>query len=258
MIRSDGEGFPVSASTQPAMMAIMLRQLGLGPRHRVLEVGTGTGYNAALIGCLVGNQESVVTIDVIPELIEQARGNLTAVGYAGVRVVCGDGAAGAPDYAPYDRIIVTTGTWDFPPQWWTQLRPGGRIVPLSIRGIQLSVGLDNAGDHLVSGSPCRCSFIRMAGAMSGPESLIALGPQPGLHAQAVDGPVPEAIALYEALSGPAAEEPTGLWASSIAELADLDLWLTLTEPGLTMDAGFRAISATLAMRAANPREDVTP
>jgi len=94
--------------------------------------------------------------------------------------------------------------------------------------------------------------------MSGPESLIALGPQPGLHAQAVDGPVPEAIALYEALSGPAAAEPTGLWASSIAEVADLDLWLTLTEPGLTMDAGLRAISATLAMRAANPREDVTP
>jgi protein-L-isoaspartate(D-aspartate) O-methyltransferase len=259
VILSDGEGLPVSASTQPAMMAIMLRQLGLGPGHRVLEVGTGTGYNAALIACLVGNQESVVTIDVIPELIEQARGNLTAAGYAGVRVVCGDGAAGAPDYAPYDRIIVTTGTWDFPPQWWTQLRPGGRIVlPLSIRGIQLSVGLDNAGDHLVSGSACRCSFIRMAGAMSGPESLIALGPQPGLHAQAVDGPVPEAIALYEALSGPAAEEPTGLWASSIAEVADLDLWLTLTEPGLTMDAGLRAISATLALRAANPREDVTP
>ena len=51
---------------------------------------------------------------------------------------------------------------------------------------------------------------------------------------------------------------TGLWASSIAEVADLDLWLTLTEPGLTLDAGLRAISATLAMRAANPREAVTP
>jgi protein-L-isoaspartate(D-aspartate) O-methyltransferase len=83
VIMSDGEGLPVSASTQPAMMAIMLRQLGLGPGHRVLEVGTGTGYNAALIACLVGSQESVVTIDVIPELIEQARGNLTAAGYGG-------------------------------------------------------------------------------------------------------------------------------------------------------------------------------
>jgi protein-L-isoaspartate(D-aspartate) O-methyltransferase len=158
VIMSDGEGLPVSASTQPAMMAIMLRQLGLGPGHRVLEVGTGTGYNAALITCMVGSQESVVSIDVIPELIEQARANLTAARYAGVRVVCGDGAVGAPDYAPYDRIIVTTGAWDLPPEWWARLRPGGRIVlPLSIRGIQLSVGLDNAGDHLVSGSACRCS-----------------------------------------------------------------------------------------------------
>ena len=85
-----------------------------------------------------------------------------------------------------------------------------------------------------------------------------------MSAAATDGIADERIwwqpraALYEALSGPAAEEPTGLWASSIAEVADLDLWLTLTEPGLTMHAGLRAISATLAMRAANPREDVTP
>jgi protein-L-isoaspartate(D-aspartate) O-methyltransferase len=234
VIKSDSEGLPVSASTQPAMMAIMLGQLGLEPGHRVLEVGTGTGYNAALIARLVGSQESVVTIDVIPQLIEHARENLAAAGYGGVRVVCGDGAVGVPDYGPYDRIIVTTGAWDLPPEWWAQLCPGGRIVlPLSIRGIQVSVGLDNAGDHLVSRSACRCSFIRMAGAMTGPESLIALGPQPGLHAQAVDGPVPAADELYEALSGPAAEEPAGLRVSSIAEVADLDLWLTLTEPRLT-------------------------
>ena len=76
-----------------------------------------------------------------------------AAGYGAVKVVCGDGAAGVPDYAPYDRIIVTTGAWDLPPEWWAQLCPGGRIVlPLSIRGIQLSVGLDSAGDHLVSRS----------------------------------------------------------------------------------------------------------
>ena len=234
MIKSDSEGLPVSASTQPTMMAVMLSQLGLAAGHRVLEIGTGTGYNAALIARIVGDQKSVVTIDVVPDLIGQARVNLTAAGYGRVTVVCGDGAAGVPDHAPYDRIIVTTGTWDLATQWWAQLGPAGRIVlPLSIRGIQLSVGLETAGDHLVSRSACRCSFIRMAGAITGPESLLALGPQPGLHAQAVDGPAPDADALYEAPSGPVTEEPTGLRAGDIGELADLDLWLTLAEPGLT-------------------------
>jgi protein-L-isoaspartate(D-aspartate) O-methyltransferase len=234
VIKSDSEGLPVSASTQPAMMAIMLSQLGLAAGHRVLEIGAGTGYNAALVAHIIGDQESAVTIDVVPELIGQARAKLAAAGYGRVTVVCGDGAAGVPDHAPYDRIIVTTGAWDLAPQWWAQLGPAGRIVlPLSIRGIQLSVGLETAGDHLVSRSACRCSFIRMAGAITGPEPLLALGPQPGLHAQAVDGPTPDADALYEALSGPVTEEPTGLRAADIGELADLDLWLTLAEPGLT-------------------------
>jgi protein-L-isoaspartate(D-aspartate) O-methyltransferase len=145
VIKSDSEGLPVSASTQPTMMAVMLSQLGLAAGHRVLEIGTGTGYNAALIARIVGDQKSVVTIDVVPDLIGQARVNLTAAGYGRVTVVCGDGAAGVPDHAPYDRIIVTTGTWDLATQWWAQLGPAGRIVlPLSIRGIQLSVGLETA------------------------------------------------------------------------------------------------------------------
>ncbi len=230
----DGEGMPVSASTQPTMMAIMLAQLELAPGHRVLEVGTGTGYNAALLAYLVASKEAVVTVDVVPEIVEQARANLAAAGYQGVRVVRGDGADGVPGHAPYDRIIVTTGVWDLAPQWLAQLGSFGRMVlPLSIRGIQLSVGLESTGHHLVSTSVCRCSFIRMTGAMSGPESVMALGPQPGLHAQVVDGPCLDADGLYQALSGPAAQERTGLWAASFTELADLDLWLTLAEPGLT-------------------------
>ena len=145
VIKSDSEGLPVSASTQPTMMAVMLSQLGLAAGHRVLEIGTGTGYDAALIARIVGDKKSVVTIDVVPDLIGQARVNLTAAGYGRVTVVCGDGAAGVPDHAPYDRIIVTTGTWDLATQWWAQLGPAGRIVrPLSIRGIQLSVGLETA------------------------------------------------------------------------------------------------------------------
>jgi protein-L-isoaspartate(D-aspartate) O-methyltransferase len=212
----------------------MLGQLGLANGQRVLEIGTGTGYNAALIAEIIGDPNAVVTIDVEPDLIEQARANLAAAGYAGVNVVCGDGADGVSGHAPYDRIIVTAGAWDLSPQWLSQLRPDGQIVlPISVRGIQLAVAFWQSGDHWVSKSACRCQFIRMTGALAGPESLLPLGPQPGLHAYSVNGPVPDADLLYEALSGPATELSAGLRAGSVPELADFDLWLTLTQPSLT-------------------------
>jgi protein-L-isoaspartate(D-aspartate) O-methyltransferase len=234
IVKSDADGLPLSAATQPAIMAIMLDQLGLASGQRVLEVGTGTGYNAALIAQVVGDQKSVVTIDVVPELISRARASLAAAGYGGVTVVCGDGAAGVPEHAPYDRIIVTAGAWDLAPQWLAQLAPGGRIVlPLSIRGIQLAAAFEQAGDYWTSRSAQRCGFIRMTGPATGPESLLALGPQPGLHALAADGPAPQPEQLYEALCGPVTAAPAGLPAASTAELADLDLWLSVTEPSLT-------------------------
>jgi protein-L-isoaspartate(D-aspartate) O-methyltransferase len=234
--KSDADGLPVSSSTQPAMMAIMLEQLGLAAGHRVLEIGTGTGYNAALMAEIVGRSGAVVTIDVDPDLVEQARATLVAAGFAGVTVVCGDGANGVPGHAPYDRVIVTAGVWDLVPQWLAQLGAGGRIVaPVSVRGIQLSVAFEHAATHWVSRSARRCGFIRMTGPSAGPETVLPLGPQPGLHALIADGPVTEAGSLYAALSGPAAggPVPSGLRVGGVAELADLDLWLALTEPGLS-------------------------
>ena len=236
VIKSDAEGLPVSASTQPAIMAVMLEQLGLSAGHRVLEIGTGSGYNAALIAEIVGDAGAVVTIDAEPDLVDQARASLAAAGFPGVRVVCGDGADGAADQAPYDRIIVTAGVWDLAPLWLSQLGTGGRIVaPISIRGIQLAVAFERAVTHWAGRSARRCGFIRLTGLFSGPETMVPLGPQPGLHVVVADGPVPEAGLLYEALSGPAADVPvpSGLRVGGIEELADLDLWLALTEPGLS-------------------------
>ena len=236
VVKSDAGGLPVSASTQPAMMAIMLEQLGLAAGQRVLEIGTGTGYNAALIAELVGDLGSVVTIDVEPDLVDRARASLAAAGYAGVTVVCGDGADGVPGHAPYDRIIVTAGVWDLAPRWLPQLGPGGRIVaPISVRGVQLAVAFERAGNHWAGRSARRCGFIRMTGASAGPELVVPLGPEPGLHALVADGPAPEAGLLYEALSGPATEvgAPPGLQVGGAADLADLDLWLALTEAGLS-------------------------
>jgi protein-L-isoaspartate(D-aspartate) O-methyltransferase len=234
VIKSDADGLPVSASTQPAMMAVMLDQLGLVPGQRVLEIGTGTGYNAALLAHLVADQRSVVTVEVDGEVAERARATLAAAGYGGITVLCADGALGALEQAPFDRIIVTAGAWDIPPAWLGQLAADGRLVlPLSVRGIHLSVALDRDGDHWISRSACRCRFIRVAGAFAGPESVLPLGPQPGLHANVVDGAAPDAEALYQALSGPAVELTTGLRVADRAELADLDLWLTVCRPDLS-------------------------
>ncbi len=234
VIKYGDDGMPASSSSQPAMMAIMLEQLGLRPGHRVLEVGTGTGYNAALMAQITGDQHSVVTIDIDADLITRARANLTAAGADRVRAVCGDGGFGVPEYAPYDRIIVTAGAWSLAPQWLAQLAPGGRIVlPLSVRGLQLSVAFEQAGPGWSAISAFRCGFIRMAGRLAGPEAFVPLGPQPGWRVQSDDGRPLDTDGLYRALDSPPADMPAGLAVTGGEQLSDLDLWLTLTEPRLT-------------------------
>ncbi|MGH3885395.1 MAG: methyltransferase domain-containing protein [Pseudonocardiaceae bacterium] len=98
------------------------------PGHRVLEIGAGTGYNAALLAHLVGPAGKVTTVDIDSKVVRGARECLAAAGYRGVSVVCGDGEFGYSDHAPYDRIVVTAGAWDLPPAWVDQLAAGGRLV----------------------------------------------------------------------------------------------------------------------------------
>jgi protein-L-isoaspartate(D-aspartate) O-methyltransferase len=229
VIKYDADGLPVSSSSQPAMMAIMLEQLGLASGHRVLEIGTGSGYNAAVLAHIVGPGGRVVTIDIDPGLVARAQASLTAAGTAAVHARCADGGFGDPGGAPFDRVIVTAGTWDIAPAWLDQLAPDGRLVlPLSVRGIQLSVALQRHEDHWAATSAFRCGFVRMAGAFADPEPFRALGS--ARYAQAGGGPPADAGVLAAVLAaGPAAEAGTGIGA---AGLGDLDLWLTLTRPGL--------------------------
>jgi|HubBroStandDraft_4_1064222.scaffolds.fasta_scaffold42244_2 protein-L-isoaspartate(D-aspartate) O-methyltransferase len=233
VIKYDASGVPVSSSSQPAMMAIMLEQLGLEPGHRVLEIGTGSGYNAAVLAHITGPAGRVVTVDIDQDLVADARDRLVAAGFPEVTVRCADGGFGAPDAAPFDRVIVTAGAWDIAPAWLDQLGPGGRLVlPLALRGIQLSAclrrpGDDRVADHWIADSAFRCGFVRMAGAFADPAPFRPIGPS--WYAQA-DGDAPlDAADVAEALAGPAAGATTGVTAASPDELGDLDLWLTLTQ-----------------------------
>ncbi len=234
VIKCGPDGLPVSSSSQPAMMAIMLGQLGLQPGHRVLEIGTGSGYNAAVMAAVVGPRGNVVSVDIDPELVGRARASLAAAGYGHVTVICADGGFAVPDHGPFDRVIVTAGAWDIAPAWLDQVSARGLLVlPLSVRGIQLSVALRrDGGGGWRSTSAWRCGFVRMLGAFAGPETVIRMPEPTGLVAQISDGRAVNPHALQAALAGqPSAEQvlpPLG----GLAELADLDLWLAVTAVGL--------------------------
>lgn len=122
----DTTGFPTSSSTAPELMVRMLEALDLHDGHKVLEIGTGTGYNAALLSHRLGSQ-NVTTVDVDPELTALARRLLATAGFH-PDVVTADGADGHVTGAPYDRIIVTCSVRDIPPAWLDQLTVGGAIL----------------------------------------------------------------------------------------------------------------------------------
>lgn len=123
--------WPTSSSTMPSLMARMLELLAAVDGRRVLEIGTGTGYNAALLCHRLGD-DNVASIDIDPELVAAARTRLRQLGYDPF-LVAGDGAAGIPQGAPYDRILATCAVPTVPPAWITQLADGGLIVA-DVRG----------------------------------------------------------------------------------------------------------------------------
>jgi SAM-dependent methyltransferase len=92
----DSAGVALSCASQPGLVGAMLEQLDARPGHRVMEIGAGTGYNAALLAYLAGPEGQVTTVEIDAEVAEGAQRNLNAAGYAGVRVICGDGEDGCP------------------------------------------------------------------------------------------------------------------------------------------------------------------
>ena len=128
LLKRGADGRVISTMSQPSMIVAMLDQLEVEQGDRVLEIGTASGYNAALLAHLTGPAGLVVSVELEVDLAAQARRALEAAGVDQVRVVCADGRAGWPADSPYDRIIVTAAADRVEPAWVDQLRDGGRIV----------------------------------------------------------------------------------------------------------------------------------
>ncbi|MCD0448328.1 methyltransferase, FxLD system [Actinocorallia sp. API 0066] len=215
----------ISSASGPGVVAAQLEQLDVQPGHRVLEIGAGTGYNAACLAELAGSEGQVTAVDIGAEIVAEAREHLAAAGYPDVRVVQGDGHLGYPEGAPYDRIIVTAGAWDVPTAWREQLAPGGRlVVPLRVKGISRSVALELDGEVWRSVSIEERGFMPMRGPEAIGEFNAELPPKRGMWIRADDGLPVDLQALGAAVD----TTPAQAWSGVVVPWVPfdhLDYWL---------------------------------
>jgi protein-L-isoaspartate(D-aspartate) O-methyltransferase len=164
---------PASSTSQPGLVAQMLEQLRLEPGMSVLEVGAGTGWNAGLMGHIVGPEGHVLSMDIQGEVAEAARSHLDCAGVRNVRVITGDGGYGHAGAAPYDRIVTTANCHDISPHWADQLaRGGGLLVTLrDIAGSRtcLTLRLWRRQECLSGEVVSVCGFITLRGDFGTPE-----------------------------------------------------------------------------------------
>ncbi len=153
-----GEGQTIS---QPYMVALMTQSLRLNGTEKVLEIGTGSGYQAAVLAELAAR---VFTVERIDKLARRARQLLESLRYNNIVVKIGDGTLGWREYAPYDRIIVTAAAPQLPPSYWDQLAEGGLIaIPTGGRELQTMEVIEKRGGREVRTPRDRCVFVPLIG-----------------------------------------------------------------------------------------------
>ncbi len=230
------DGADLSSASQPTLVASVLEQLDLRPGHRVLEIGAGTGYNAGLMGHIVGPEGSVCSVDIEEDVAERARRHLKSADVKNVTVFSSDGALGCPWGAPFDRVVLTVAAKDISPAWRDQLKPGGRIVvPLSMRGPQKSIAFEKRSDCLEAVDVRNCHYIMLRGDFDG-ESATGNKARSSLDLKCE---LPEAADFHEEelLAQEAKEFRTSVRVS-IGEVAtSLNLWIALQFPGFFTMSG---------------------
>jgi protein-L-isoaspartate(D-aspartate) O-methyltransferase len=249
-------GMPASSTSQASLVAKMLELLDLREGLKVLEVGAGTGYNAALLAEIVGDQRLVITVDVLEDVVDQTRRLLVAAGYPRIQVLLRDGFEGVPEQAPFDRIVATVGCSDLSPHWAEQLADdGAMLVPLRHASGHPLVLARKDGAALRGRMMLRTGFIPVRGPLHiedlwvqgvwmlrGAEPVHEPDPEPRFTARQADEPMgitddetdflfflglqdrrachaPQGPALSEGRDGWAALAPDGIWWWKDASLA---------------------------------------
>ncbi|MCD0449335.1 methyltransferase, FxLD system [Actinocorallia sp. API 0066] len=241
--KRDEHGNALSSVSDMHVQSYMLSETRIEPGANVLEIGSG-GYNAALIAELVGSDGRVTTVDIDEWVTDRASRLLDENGYGSrVRVVLGDAEAGVPDGAPYDRILVTVGSWDIPPAWIDQLADDGLLlIPLRMRGLSRTIAFakDSITGGLVSVGAKLFGFVPMQGEGAHRAKVVVLrGGQVSLRFD--DDDHDSALspgALDTVFEGPWTEVWSGQPIGDTEPLDTVQMWLATTQPGfcwLTLD-----------------------
>ncbi|MER6206550.1 methyltransferase, FxLD system [Streptomyces sp. NPDC001642] len=232
-IKYDTDGTSISCASQPAVVALMLDQLEAQPGERILELGAGTGYNAALLAHLVGASGHVTTIDVDDDLVEGARAHLDAAGFTNVEALTRDGAVGHAEGAPYDRIIATVGAHGVPHAWLDQLAPGGRlVVPQRLKGsVSRSIAYEQRDGRWTSiGSRMNTFMPLRRGIADDDRRVIPLSKDGSVRLQAPAGQPIDADALAGVLEQPRTEEWTGMTVRAMESPEWMELFVSCSLP----------------------------